>query len=310
MMIPLPIMPPRNPIHRQAHQRAVTWFDLSQNIQLHYDAISHDEFPDADYVIATAASTASAVASLSSQKGRKFYLIQGYEASFTGNTVRSVERSYNLGFTNIAISKELSGIIGKATGKIPEYLPNFYNHHEFFLENAIAGRKNVVCLLNHSSETKRTKLGLDVLKKVKERIPDLQVELFGAYQPVAKLDSYIHFTYCATPEQLRKSIYGKSKVYLLPSVLEGWVLTGMEAMACGAVFVASRIGGVADYTNDGNSILVTPDDEDGFVEAIVHLLADEKLRQTIAQKALDEVQQYDINVSVKKLETILADGKE
>lgn len=283
----------------------VTWFAVNKSIKSFYNCIFAKDFPDADIVFATSAKTAPLVASLPKEKGQKFYFIQGYEASGFGNTVGFVEKTYNLGMTNIVISKELTQKVLDSGAPIPKYLPNFYNHDEFYLENPIENRKNIVCLLNHAQETKRTKLGLEILREVKKVIPDLEVRLFGAYDPVEELEDWIFFTKNANAAQLRKDIYGESKVYLFPSVLEGWGLTGMEAMASGAALVASRIGGITDYANDTNSVLVTPDDKEAFTAEIISLLQDEEKELRVAKKGNKDAKQYSIDKSGKQLIQII-----
>ncbi|WP_252899695.1 glycosyltransferase family 4 protein [Lactococcus fujiensis] len=275
-----------NHIHQVVkHSEELTWFDLDKNVNIYYDVATQNEFPDADFVVATAAPTTTIVSKLPETKGKKFYFIQNFETWFYDESVEKINETYNLGLTNIVISNELRQKVIEGSGKEPKYLPNFYNPDEFFLAKPIENRDNIVCLINHTHEVKRTKLGLEILAEVKKQVPDLKVELFGAYEPVTELADYVNFTYKANPEQLRNDIYGKSKIYLLPSVLEGWVLTGMEAMACGATVVSSRIGGIVDYANDGNSILIEPDNKAAFVKAIVDLLNDADKCETLAKKS-------------------------
>jgi len=45
-------------------------------------------------------------------------------------------------------------------------------------------------------------------------------------------------------------LYQKSKIYVLPSKSEGMPLTIPEALACGAVVMASRVGGIPDILED------------------------------------------------------------
>ncbi|MDT2866756.1 glycosyltransferase family 4 protein [Lactococcus lactis] len=283
----------------------VTWFALNKSIELVYNCIFSQEFPDSDIIFATSARTAPVVSSLPKEKGRKFYFIQGYESIGFGNKEGFAEETYNLGMTNIVISNELRQKVLSSGVEVPEYLPNFYNHNEFYLENPIEKRKNIVCLLNHVQETKRTKLGLEILREVKKTIPDLEVQLFGAYDPVEKLEDWIHFTKNANTEKLRKDIYGESKIYLLPSILEGWGLTGMEAMASGAAVVASRIGGIMDYANQENSILVTPDDKETFITEIINILQNEEKQLKIAKRGNEDIKQYSIEKSGKQLLQII-----
>jgi N-acetyl-alpha-D-glucosaminyl L-malate synthase BshA len=73
-------------------------------------------------------------------------------------------------------------------------------------------------------------------------------------------------------------------VLLMPSEMESFGLAALEAMACGVVPVATRVGGVPELITDG---------EDGYLEAVgdiqaqaarvVALLTDEALRDRMAK---------------------------
>ncbi|MBO9166191.1 glycosyltransferase family 4 protein [Lactiplantibacillus pentosus] len=282
----------------------VTWFKLNKNIRINWNVVTFSDVPDADIVIGTAAVTAEYVKKLPDRAGRKFYFIQNYE-TWWFDDVESLEATYRLGLTNIVISKDLAQKVEQASHVSPMYLPNFYDDQEFFLERPIRSRRNVVALLNHIQESKRTKFGLKVLESVQREVPDLEVELFGAYQPVASLPDYVHFTYQATPKQLRNKIYGRSKVYLMPSVLEGWGLTGTEAMASGAALVASHVGGIIEYANETNSVLVDPNDFNKFVNEIVNLLKNDQRQQEVATAGYTSVQNYTLEKSTNRLISIL-----
>ncbi|MHA5125130.1 glycosyltransferase family 4 protein [Oenococcus oeni] len=286
------------------YSREVTWFKINKKVELLFDLIFPEEFPDADIVIATAASTAFIVNELPISKGKKFYFIQNFETWWFDENTDKLNQTFNLGLNNIVISKELRRKVIESGAPEPYYLPNFYDHQEFYLTHKMENRINKVALLNHIQLTKRTKFGLEILSEVKKIVPDLQVELFGAYPAPDKLPDYVNFTYQACPKDLRK-IYGESKIYLLPSVLEGWVLTGMEAMASGTMVVSSRIGGITDYANDDNSILITPDNKKEFVDAIVSGLTNDNMRISLSKHALKDVQRYRINESINILKRIL-----
>ncbi|WP_339327696.1 glycosyltransferase family 4 protein [Lacticaseibacillus paracasei] len=282
----------------------VTWFKIDPRIRLIFDVINKNELPNADAVIATSAPTATFVAHLKKEKGRKYYLIQSSETWWYDDE-DELNNTYRLGLINMAISQELVEKVYRVSGVKPVYLPDFYNNREFFVSNNVENRSNTVALLNHTQASKRTKFGMDVLKDVKKLVPDLKVELFGAYPIETKLPNYFSYTYQATPAQLRDEVFGKAKVYLLPSVLEGWGLTGIEAMASGAALVASRIGGIEDYANDENSLLVAPDDHEGFVSAVTELLKNNSKRISLSTKALSLLPLYSIEASVDKLEKVL-----
>jgi glycosyltransferase involved in cell wall biosynthesis len=280
--------------------KQVTWFKLNADIELHYDVVTINDVPDADCIIATGAPTATFISLLPKSKGKGYYFIQNYE-KWWFESVEQLNDTYRLGLTNIVISPELVHIVELATGKEPIFIPNFYDHKEFFLEKAIGNRDKRVAMLYHVQETKRSKFGLKVLEDVKKEVPDLKVELFGAFKPDFDLPGYVHFTYKATSEQLRTAIYGLSQIYFMPTVLEGWSLTGMEAMASGAAIVASRIGGMP-YLTDENSLLVTPDQGNKFKEALISLLQNQDRRVAIAKKGLTDVQSYSVQKSTDLFE--------
>lgn len=295
----------RKILKRPKNKKSITWFELDSRVSLFFDVTSKKDFPDADVIVATAAPT-TYIKYLSSIKGKKFYFIQNFETWWYDEKEKDLEKTFEIpNMTNIVISHELRDKIQKVTKTTPKYLPNFYNPDEFYLSEPIVPRENVVSLLNHSQKTKRTEFGIEILKEVKKEIPDLKVELFGAYDVPYPLPEYFHFTKNANAFQLRQQIYGCSKIYLLPSILEGWGLTGMEAMACGAVLVSSEIGGITDYANNNNSILINPNNKDKFIESIIYLLKNSEKQQQIANKGYRDVQQYRIEKSTNILESIL-----
>lgn len=291
-------------LHQKLPAKEITWFDLNPKIQLKFDVISLNDISDGDIVIATAAPTANFVKRLSSQKGKKYYFIQNFE-TWWYNNVDELNKTFKLGLTNIVVSKDLQKRVELASGVTPNFLPDFYDEHEFFLTQPIKERPLTVSLLNHIQETKRTKFGLEILSEVQKQLPSLQVLLFGAYQPIEKLPSFVKFIYKANSKQLRSEIYGKSSVYLLPSSLEGWGLTGTEAMACGAVVVASRIGGIEEYANDYNSFLVDVKDKKKFVDSVIYLLTHNAEREKMAKLALRDVRNFTLKKSTDKFEKIL-----
>ncbi|GAB2023933.1 glycosyltransferase family 4 protein [Lactovum odontotermitis] len=297
-------------LFRRVHpSREVTWAQLDPSIQLFSEVSNPRKIIDSDFVFATAATTANFVQSLTSEKGKKYYFIQNYEAEAYGRSQKALEDTYKLGFNNIVISKSLEKIVSQVSGKNASFLPNFYDEKNFWLEESIEKRENVISLLSHFQLSKRTKFGLEIIAEVKKVIPDLQVELFGASKYEEELPNYVHFTYRADVEQLRKEIYGQSKVYLMPTVLEGWGLTGMEAQASGAVLLASRIDGITMYATPSNSVLVEPDNKQAFVDALIRLLQDDAERIKLGKQALRDLKRFSLESSGKKLVEILRGDK-
>ena len=65
---------------REIIRNGPTWYPLDKRVKKVYrTAMNEQTIPDGDVVFATAIGTAHPVASLPECKGRKFYLIQGFE---------------------------------------------------------------------------------------------------------------------------------------------------------------------------------------------------------------------------------------
>jgi glycosyltransferase involved in cell wall biosynthesis len=70
-------------------------------------------------------------------------------------------------------------------------------------------------------------------------------------------------------------VLGRSRIFVLPSLSEGLSIALAEAMAAGAVPLATRVGDLADLVTDGvNGYLLDPFDHEGFVRHADVLLRD------------------------------------
>jgi N-acetyl-alpha-D-glucosaminyl L-malate synthase BshA len=73
-------------------------------------------------------------------------------------------------------------------------------------------------------------------------------------------------------------------VLLMPSELEGFGLVALEAMACGVVPVATRVGGVPELITDGeDGYLETVGDIQAQAARVVSLLSDDSLQYRMAK---------------------------
>ena len=87
---------------------------------------------------------------------------------------------------------------------------------------------------------------------------------------------------------------GVADVFLLPSELESFGLAALEAQACEVPVIATRIGGIPEVVNDGESGFLS---EVGDVEKMsadtLKLLGDEELRRAFGEKGRElAVQRY------------------
>jgi len=95
-------------------------------------------------------------------------------------------------------------------------------------------------------------------------------------------------------------------VAVLPSYREAQGLTILEAMALSRPVVASRVGGIPEMIEDGRTgLLVPPHDAAALADAIIRLLTDHPLADTLGRAGHDLVhERFCVELMVRAVETI------
>ena len=74
------------------------------------------------------------------------------------------------------------------------------------------------------------------------------------------------------------------EVFALPSIAEPFGIAALEALACGRPVVASAVGGLPEFIEDGrNGLLVAPGDPEALACALRRLLEDGALRAALGE---------------------------
>lgn len=110
-----------------------------------------------------------------------------------------------------------------------------------------------------------------------------QPDLSGLQQGVRML-GYV-------PDQDLPALYSGALIFVMPSLYEGFGLTVLEAMACGAP-VLSSTGGALPEVADGAAVLVDPRSEPEMAAEIRCLLKDECRRQELRAKGLARAAEF------------------
>jgi L-malate glycosyltransferase len=173
---------------------------------------------------------------------------------------------------------------------------NFVNCDRYHPDNAKAGAKSYGAegekLLIHLSNFRPVKRVLDcirILAEVRKSVPAhlLMVgdgpERVSAEHLTRDLKLEKHVSFLGKQSHVER-IIPLAHVLLMPSELESFGLVALEAMACGVVPVATRVGGVLELIRDGeDGFLETPGDVAGQAARVVQLLADDALHYRMAK---------------------------
>ncbi len=99
-----------------------------------------------------------------------------------------------------------------------------------------------------------------------------------------------------------------SKVFCLPSEVEGFGITLLETMALGVPFIASDIPVIREVTNGGTGgILCSPGDSAEYCDAIIRLLNRPEYRKKLANEGRQLSKQYNWDILSKRMLNLYKD---
>ena len=129
------------------------------------------------------------------------------------------------------------------------------------------------------------------------------VEIAKKKEPRIVLDTY-HGK--RIPQEKMAEKYCSADIFVEGSWHAGWNNPVAEAMACKVPVVCTDIGGVKDFAfHEKTALLVPPKNPEVMGSAILRLIRDEKLRETLRENAYQHIRQFDWDKSAKRLEEIL-----
>jgi glycosyltransferase involved in cell wall biosynthesis len=101
-------------------------------------------------------------------------------------------------------------------------------------------------------------------------------------------------------------VYRMSDIYIIPSYHEGFPRTIWEAMAQGLPVIATKVGAIPDYLDNGkNALLIEPKSVEAIVNAVYRLINNEPLKIEITQNAMHLARENTLEIQTKRLIQVL-----
>ena len=101
-------------------------------------------------------------------------------------------------------------------------------------------------------------------------------------------------------EEEKGALYSLAKIFVYPSIYEGFGLPPLEAMACGTPVISSTSSSLVESVGNAG-ILIDPYNVSDLTDAISGLLADPTLCQTFIERGKERVQQFRWNAAAKSV---------
>jgi glycosyltransferase involved in cell wall biosynthesis len=271
----------------------LAWFSFDPGVRHHLvDDTRDPSLPDADIIFGTESPA---------RMGLPVLIVQGFEM-FPEETER---RAFRTPCLKVCVASWLLEA-GARYGTPPEQLvhvPMGIDHDTFRQTRPLDHRPVHVAMLYNPHPAKGWKTGYAALRRARARVPDMEAIVFGAEPPPEPLPPWITFVTAPQPEDLVADVYNRCRIFVQPSLYEGFGFTAVEAMACGCALVSTDNGGSRDYAVDDETALVCePGTAGPLARRIEALLLDDGLRLRLADNGVRHVQRFRWERSAELLE--------
>lgn len=163
----------------------------------------------------------------------------------------------------------------------------------------------LVTFVGRIQSLKGADVALDAFELVLEQAPDASMLVIGGpsgprgerevralRSRADRIDGPVVFS-DPVPHRILADVYRASDVVHVPSRSESFGLVAVEAQACGAPVVASRIGGLMFAVDDGSSgLLVDGWDARRHADAILSILTDPERARLMSKKAVQWAERF------------------
>jgi glycosyltransferase involved in cell wall biosynthesis len=283
-------------IFRKYFRKAVDWLDYFHGeVESYHKSLNDIKFREKEIAISMCSQTTLDASQLPDSIIKVMYC-HGLEYE---NWDRFIE-AINLPIPKIAISNRVKETIEHyTTQKVMAVVPNGINHSEYYRDESIVKHGVGGCI--RQSYSKDPKSTAHIFSLLHDQLPNLPLYSFGVGK---KPSIYRQINYSDNPTvEEARGIYNKCKIWFLASIIEGFSLPVLEAMACGCVVVSTKCGGPQDLIIDGhNGYLVEVGNYGAIIYYINKLLADDELFQKMSENSINIAQNFSWPKSSEMLE--------
>jgi glycosyltransferase involved in cell wall biosynthesis len=201
--------------------------------------------------------------------------------------------SHLLGFPEKRITVVPNGVdLSCFNGKIDAFLMR---------EELGIGDEPLVVTASRLIKRKNPDLLISAFARVLKVVPDAKLVIAGSGREKDNLSRQIKglnitnsvFMVGGLAKEEVAQLMAAADVFALPSKMESFGLSLLEASAAGVPVVCSNTGGVPEVFQDGfNALLYPPGDDNAMAKAIICLIQDRKLAKTISANAVETASRF------------------
>jgi len=156
--------------------------------------------------------------------------------------------------------------------------------------HGLTSNQKVIGVIGRLNLEKGQMIFLRAMEKAVRSFPNVRALIIGDGQDQAVLEGFCrdrglsdHVVFVGYQKNIA-NYYQVLDLLVLPSLSEGLPNTVLEAMSFGVPVLATAVGGVPEIIQNGNGMMVPPNDPDALAARMIELLGDDVLRQAMGLK--------------------------
>jgi glycosyltransferase involved in cell wall biosynthesis len=228
------------------------------------------------------------------------------DARWTGELNNLAKFGLSLDIPMIAVNSKVMKKYGpKVVGKIPLSI-----NTEFFrcLVPPEMRKEKIVLIPLRIGKYKGLPLGIDILEMIHRRDPSIIAISFGN-APSSLVPMYVDHRGVISNSELLE-LYNRASVFILPSLVEGYGLTALEAMICGAAVVTTDNEGIDEFAKDGvNAIIVKEFDPESIADEVLKLLQSDGTRINLVRNGIRTASLFNPNNMLSSFLKLIKEGE-
>lgn len=250
----------------------------------------------AHYLIANGWHT-SLVMSEWKTNGKKYIFLQQDDSDERWNPSLSsiAHTALTSGIPIISTNSSVTNIYkNHVVGQIPLSIDN--NFFKCYISPAKRDDKNILLPLRRQAY-KGGRLGLEIISSIHKEDPTITIHSFGDL-PQSTVPDYVHHHGIVNNKRLSE-LYNQASVFILPSLVEGYGLTALEAMACGAALVTTDNEGIREFVKNGiNGIVSKQFDPIEIAGLVEELISNKQYRYKLVQEGIKTGARHNLDFMV------------
>lgn len=244
----------------------------------------------AEFTVATSWITAYTVRRFTATR-HKIYFIQDMEPWFSphGSDYVFAEATYRFGFTAITAGDWLAKLMREDYGMKAYPFGFSYEHDRYAPGTRKPGPRRVFFYARHVTARRGFELGMLTLKRVYERLPDIEFVLAG-WDTSNYVIPFPHLNAGVVSLDELPDLYVQCDAALVIS-LTNISLLPLELMACGCPVISNNGPNVEWLLKNGETALLTEPSPEALASALVEVMQNSELHSRLRENGLEFARQ-------------------